>query len=207
MRVMALRTILSNQTGVALTEFALGLPVILLLGLGGIELSNLVLAHMTASRIASLTADNASRIRDNIDEADVIDLVKAAQQSSGQFDLQHNGRIIISALQGNDAGTGQWIRWQRCFGSLSTKPRYGVENTGKSDASLQGMGPASRRVAADGGTTLMFVELELKSQSIVPQYWSQQAVVRYEAAFNVRKRPNAYLTNTQSLADSATLKC
>lgn len=197
----------ADRRGVALIEFALGLPLMLLLGLGGIELSNLVLAHLTASRVAALTADNASRIRDSIDETDVLDLMKAAQLSSGSLDLQHRGRLILSALQPNDKGDGQWIRWQRCYGSAPVKPRYGQEDAGKVGSSLQGMGPPSRQVQADTGTSVMFVEIEIDYGSIVPPSWASTGTVRYESAFNVRKRPNAYLTNTSKLPASAILRC
>lgn len=197
----------ASRSGVALVEFAFGLPVVLLIGIGGVELANLTITHLTASRIASLTADNASRVRDSIDEADVIDIFKAAQLSSGASDLGENGRIILSALQVNEKGNGQWIRWQRCYGAMAVAPRYGREGTGVVGSALKGMGPAARMVSADAGTTVMFVELEIKYKSIVPQYWSRGSVVRYESAFNVRKRPNAYPTNTNNSVNLATRIC
>ena len=79
------------------------------------------MAHLRVSNIAMLTADNAARVRDSIDEANVIELLTGAKMTGDNIDFRQNGRIILSSIEPNTAGpdgtsTGQWIRWQRCDG-------------------------------------------------------------------------------------------
>jgi hypothetical protein len=198
---MTSASLLRDRRGVAMIEFAYGLPVLLMVGLGGLECANLVLAHMQISRIASMTADNASRVRDSIDESDVTELMTGAQLTSGTLDVGASGRIILSQVQRNDAGTGQWIRWQRCYGRKAVNSSYGRQNAGKTDATLQGIGPVGRQVAASAGTSVMFVEVQYDYQPIVAGFFgAAPRTLRYNSAYNVRKRPNGDLTNAGSLA-------
>lgn len=105
-----------SRRGVAYMEFALALPVLLGSGLLGIETINLVVAYLRVSNIAMMTADNASRVRDSIDEADILELFTGAKMSGESIKFGEYGRIILSDLEANQAGTGQWLRWQRCYG-------------------------------------------------------------------------------------------
>ena len=200
-----------DTRGVAMIEMAIGLPVLLIAGLGGLEVSNLVLAHMKVSRIASMTADNASRVRDSIDESDIVELFTGAQLASGSLDLRSNGRIILSDLQQNDAKTGQWIRWQRCYGNKGVNSSYGVQGAGQNNASLQSMsvtGPPARSIAAATGTSVMFVELQYDYRPIISGvYGGFNQTIKYVSAFNVRKRPNGDPTNTTALTDSQRNLC
>ena len=54
---------------------------LLTLGLVGLETANFAMAHLRVSNIAMLTADNAARVRDSIDEADVIELFTGAKMT------------------------------------------------------------------------------------------------------------------------------
>ena len=46
------------------------------------------MAHLRVSNIAMLTADNAARVRDSIDEADVIDLLTGAKMSGSEHQFR-----------------------------------------------------------------------------------------------------------------------
>ena len=50
-----MRGIRKNASGLAMTEFALSLPLLLTAGLYGAETANLVLTHMKISQLASHT--------------------------------------------------------------------------------------------------------------------------------------------------------
>ena len=120
------------------------------LGLCGLETANLAMAHLRVSNIAMLTADNAARVRDSIDEANVIEMFTGAKMTGDSIRFRQNGRIILSSLEatdddndgnnghGNNAGGcdpsnpgygttcgNQWIRWQRCDGARNTTSAYG----------------------------------------------------------------------------------
>ena len=132
----------NDASGIALVEFAITLPVILLLGYGGIEMVNYTLANLRVSQIAMTVADNAGRVRTSIDEADINDIMTGAKKIGEPISFAANGRIILSDLEQrtNTSGAGsggtkttenpngyrQWIRWQRCAGALNIASSYGT---------------------------------------------------------------------------------
>ena len=143
-------------SGLALLEFALSLPVLTTLVLVGLETANLAMAHLRVSNIAMLASDNASRVRDSIDEADVIQLLTGAKMTGTAISFRNHGRIILSSIEPNTAGTngastGQWIRWQRCDGAKVVVSGYGAQGTGQNSAVLQAVGPAGQPDRCDVG--------------------------------------------------------
>lgn len=190
-----------NESGAVLIEFALGLPVVLTLGFGGIETANLGLAHLRVSQIALTVADNAGRVNTRIDEADIQEVFTGAEIVGEAIDFQENGRVVLSSLQHNgleDDEEGQMINWQRCYGDLDVDPAYGVQNDGRTDGELQAMGEEGQQIAAIEGTAIMFVEVSYEYEPIVPLVLDNQ-VIRYESAFVVRGRTEHDITNAGSL--------
>jgi hypothetical protein len=142
----------ANRSGLALIEFALSLPLLILLGFGGLELANYILTYQRLSEIAMTVADNAGRVRETIDETD-IDGVMVGAKLIGGTNFAANSRIILSDLEqrttlgpegagtvttDNPNGYRQWIRWQRCAGALSQSSSYGVplDSSGKAVTNL-----------------------------------------------------------------------
>ncbi len=191
----------NNTSGVALTEFALSLPLFLALALGGMEYANLASAHMRVSQIAMTVADNAARVEPAIDEADIYEIFAGAELLGEKLDFEANGRIILSSLQHNgltDDDEGQMINWQRCFGDLAEPSQYGVEGTGgTSDSLSDGVGPAGTEIFAAPSTAVMFVEVVYNYQQLIPgDLFSRE--IRYETAFNVRSRDLFNISNSSS---------
>jgi hypothetical protein len=128
------------RRGSILVETGLAMPVVLLLGLGGVEACHYVLAVLRMNQIAYAVADNAGRVRHALDESDVNEIMIGAKLMGGA-DFAANGRVILSDLEQrtNTTGTGgvgtitaanpngyrQWIRWQRCAGALAKTSTYG----------------------------------------------------------------------------------
>ena len=212
------RSLRDCTSGLALTEFAMSLPVLLTLGLFGLETANLAMAHLRVSNIAMLTADNAARIRDSIDESDVVELMTGAKMTGDGIAFAQNGRIVLSSLENN--GTRQWIRWQRCDGALNVAPSYGrpltstgsqivngteIYGTDRQTASsapsspnmstMTGMGPAGNQITSQTGTAVMMVEVTYNYQPIIPNSFLNGMQIRYESSFNVRQRTNQSITN------------
>lgn len=212
------RSLRGCTSGLALTEFAMSLPVLLALGLFGLETANYAMAHARISNIAMLTADNAARVRDSIDEADIVELFTGAKMTGDGIDFAENGRIVLSSLE-ND-GTRQWIRWQRCDGQLNVAPSYGRPLTAAgaqiangteifaadrvtpssnpsspNQSTLTGMGPPGEQITAQSGTAVMMVEISYDYQPIIPNSFLEGVRIRYESAFNVRQRTNQSITN------------
>ncbi|MGQ0558773.1 MAG: TadE/TadG family type IV pilus assembly protein [Sphingosinicella sp.] len=179
-RVKTLVTRLRGCTrGVALTEFGMAVPVLLTLGLFGLETANLAMAHLRVSNIAMLTADNASRVRTSIDEADVIELFIGAKMTGAGIGFAQNGRIVLSSIERNAAGNGQWIRWQRCDGARVFSSAYGVQDRGQSDATLQYVGTAATPISAAAGTAVNLAEVSYVYQPIIPNSFLTGIEIRY----------------------------
>ena len=203
-----LRTLRRNAAGVAMTEFAFALPIFVMLLLGGLEITNLTMAHMRVSQIAITVADNAGRVRTGIDEADIYEVFSGADTVGQSLDFAANGRLVLSSLEPNGQtghGSGQMINWQRCYGVLAVDPAYGRQDAGRTNSSLSaGMGPPSKRIRAAQGTAVMFVEVTYRYTPLVfESILGESRDMRYESAFNVRERTNQNITNTANLAVKA----
>ncbi len=188
------------ESGLAFVEFAMSLPVVVTLALCGLETANLAMAHLRVSNIAMLTSDNAARVRDSIDESNVIELLTGAKMTGNNIRFRENGRIILSSIEPNTAGaggasTGQWIRWQRCDGAKNVASSYGAQGTGQYNASLQAVGPPGNQISASPGTAVMMVEVVYDYQPIVSDAIFGPRTIRYESAFNVRQRTDQVLKN------------
>ncbi len=191
------RSLAADTRGATLIEFAFVTPLLLVLGLGGMELANLAIAKMRLGQAAGALADNASRMGDSellaaprIYEADINDLFVGLDIQAGSYiDLFQHGRVILSSLERN-ASDGQWIRWQRCRGRKNYRSTYGVEGTGVTGTIFAGMGPAGEEVQAPAGSAIMFVEIAYDYQPLVGgafvTWLEPSRVLRTEAAFVVR---------------------
>ena len=191
----------SDSRGAALVEFAIGLPVMLILVLGGLEVTNLALAHLQVSNVAVTTADNAGRVPVQMDETDIDEIFAGAKVVGQSIDLEGQGKVVLSSLQDNGqvgGAKGQTIRWQRCFGRKSEQPAYGREGRGRTDNALRdGMGPSGRKIVAQLGTGVMFVEVTYDYRPIAFASVIGNREIRYESAFNVRERTELGITNTR----------
>ena len=123
--VRAQKRLARDTSGLALLEFAFGMPIVLMLGLYGLEISNQALVNLKVSQIALSLADNASRVglisgtnnTEQLREIDMLDVLQAARSQGAGIELTTRGRITVSSLE-NVAGV-QRIHWQRCIGQKS----------------------------------------------------------------------------------------
>lgn len=181
-----------NRSGVAMTEFALGAPVLLLASMWGAEHANYVLINMKIGQLAIHIADNASRVGDTsqlkyrkIYESDINDVIIGAQVQSGKsVDLYKNGRIIISSLQteGPAGAEKQYIKWQRCRGAKNVTSSYGTEGEFLAD----GIGPDGKEVVAEPGDAVIFVEINYTYQPLISSSIVPKKDIRSIASFTVR---------------------
>ena len=186
--------ILRDVQGVALTEFAFALPILLTMTAFGLELANYVLAIKRIGDVAVMVTDNASRMGtrsaglsvQQISEAEINDVFVGAQLQGNLPDFERNGRIIVSSLQRNADG-GQWIAWQRCYGEGAFSSAYGVEGEGESGTSFEGMGPPDRRLQAAAGTSVMVTEIYYTYEPMFPITGVQTSPITEFAAFNTRE--------------------
>lgn len=189
--------LLRDRSGVAMVEFAFIAPIILLLGVAGIEMANLSITHMRISQAAMHVADNASRIGDRdqlaaqrIFESDINDLFVGVNLQAGeQVALLENGRVIISSLERNAEG-GQTIKWQRCMGLKEADSAFGPQGTGATGTDFPGMGASGRELQAEAGQAVMYIEIVYDYQPLLRNSFTAPFIsppeIRANAAFTVR---------------------
>jgi hypothetical protein len=191
-RLRSIRLIGGDNSAIALTEFALSLPVFLLMALTGAELTNYITTKMRVSQVALHVADHAARMGEGdllaaqtISETQINDILIGAQLQAGNLNLATNGRIILSSLEpmANPNPSNRFrIRWQRCRGALTRTSSYGVAGA----ISLTGMGPAGRQVTAPVGGATMFVEVVYHYEPILPDTVTPNLDIRQIASMIVR---------------------
>ncbi|WP_419808305.1 TadE/TadG family type IV pilus assembly protein [Sphingomonas sp.] len=190
-----LKRLARDTGGTAMLEFALSLPLVLPLGLFGIEMSNYALTQLKLSQVALVLADNASRVgvdsglsTQELREADVNDVIQGARLQGGAMDITTGGRITLSSLEVNSDG-GQWIHWQRCAGLASgtgNDSSYGVTGDGATGTSFQGMGETGAKVTAPPSSAVMFVEINYTYTPLVSHYFVGTTQLRSTASMIVR---------------------
>lgn len=200
-----------DQSGLALLEFAFTAPIVLSIGMYGIENASLALANMRTSQAALNIADTASRLGttnvlnvQQLRESDIADVVAQIRQQTNAWGLTTRGRVIISSLE--EKGGKQMIHWQRCVGLRTsadyvshydgpngpTKPTDGSDAT-PANAGIEvpgGMGPATAKVLAPDASGVMFVEVNFEYKPVVSDRWLPAGTTRlhYIASFIVRDR-------------------
>lgn len=196
-----------DQSGVAYIEFAYSLPLLMALCIYGVELANLAITHARVSQIASMTADNAARVRDRIDETDINEMFIGTILSGKGIKLTENGRVVISVLEDNEATpsdkTDQIITWQRCKGKKAPTTSYGEEG----DILYNGIGTPDRRISASPGNPVIFVEVFYDYQPIISNKLFGPVTMHYSSAYSVRDRVDQTMQNAQNLSGSQQAKC
>jgi hypothetical protein len=190
-----------NQSGLALTEFAMSIPIFTGLGMFGTETAYRAVAQMQVSQAALALADNASRlgqvgntgIQPTIQESDIVETLVGTRLQTRNLDLLENGRVILSSLEFRRiAAEGnreqQFIRWQRCKGMRNYTSKYaaGINTT---NSSFTGVGQ-NGSVKATEGTAVMFVEIQYAYQPLFGELFANGVIINQEAAFNIRDERN-----------------
>lgn len=198
----------SARSGVAFIEFAYSLPVFMALSISGVELANIAITHARVSNLTTLVADGAARVRDRIDEADINEIVLAAQQSGSSIDLTTHGRVIISSVVDNTATAGnttdQLILWQRCKGLKSASGySYGSEG-----AVLPGpIGAVGRTIAATERSPVIFAQIIYEYQPIISNNLFGAQTWHYQSAFIIRDRQFETMQNGKNLPAGSRALC
>lgn len=193
------RLLYADDRGVALIEFAIALPVMLVLAVYGAEIARLAITNMQVSQIALTLADNASRmgqtdnsaIRPSISEADVDSVMFGAMEQGEAIGFEEDGRVILSSLEVDPDTGDQFIHWQRCRGELDVDSDYGPETPdGSVGDGLPGMGQAELIKATSDKSTVMFVEVEYRYEPMFDVFFTGNRTIRQEAAFVIRDDRN-----------------
>ncbi len=186
--------ILRDQRAVSAIEFALVLPILSLMGMGGLELSQYAITIHRVTQSANALADDLSRVGANsslsttqLRERDVLDGFRGMIRQNPTLNIPANGRVILSSLELN-ASNGQWIHWQRCIGAMNFASTYGNAGDGATGTAFPGMGPTGSKIQTPpgAGQAVMFVEVAFQYTPMFTGLILPSKVIKSEAAFLVR---------------------
>jgi Flp pilus assembly protein TadG len=110
-----------RSDGVAAMEFALNLPLLLLLSFGGFEVSRLLLIQQKTDKIAYIVADVISQsTTSTLSNAQITQIMTAAAQVMNPMTFGPNGYVIVNSVTktGNNSPK---VSWQRTGGGTMTK--------------------------------------------------------------------------------------
>ncbi|MES2755479.1 MAG: TadE family protein [Pseudomonadota bacterium] len=205
-----LRRLRGDTSGVALIEFAITLPALVVMCLTGAEITNYIITKMRVSQLALHLADNAARIGSGsqlsskkITETDINDLLTGAGLQAGELDLYTRGRVVISDLEpmANPNVTGKYkIVWQRCRGSKAYTRAYGTAG----QTNLNGMGPAGRQVDVQPNSATIFIEVAYDYKPLVGTTLVPATTFTEIGSMSVRdKRDLSQIYNTEGATVSS----
>jgi hypothetical protein len=192
-----MRRLARDRSGNSLIEFAISLPILLMLAMFGIELANMATVNMQVSQVAMAVADNASRLgqTDNsaitptIYNTDIDSVMTGAMKQGNSISLQANGRVILSSLQKDIATGRQYIHWQKCRGALGQNSKYGITNYGLTGIPFTGLGK-SANVIANANSAVMFVEVYYSYKPLFGTMFVSNVKFSEEAALLIRDQRN-----------------
>lgn len=193
-----LRRLRRDTGGLALLEFAFMLPIIMILGLTGAELTNYIVTRMRVSQLALHLADNAARMgtgsqlaAKTISETDINDLFVGGALQAGELNILNRGRIMLYDIEpmANPNNTNKFkIVWQRCAGAKTGyTPSYGIAGQA-SGTNKDGFGPTGQLAnALDDGAT-MLIEIDYEYQPLIQTALSPSTLMSETASMMIRDR-------------------
>jgi Flp pilus assembly protein TadG len=119
------RRIWGDQRGIAFTEFALVLPFLLLLMMGGYELSRLIIVNQRLEKVAYTVTDVVAQ-QTSVTNAQLGNIMTAAAEIMQPYPFSANGDIILSSVYQNGTGTSPTVKWQyKGGGTLASVSKIG----------------------------------------------------------------------------------
>jgi TadE-like protein len=189
-----LRQLVEDQQGLAIVELALVTPLVLILLSYGLEMGSFAMANHRVNQAAAALSDNMSRVglqsalsQTQLRESDIIDGFIGMQRQAPTAALGTRGRVILSSLETNASG-GQWIHWQRCLGVRTFTSSYGAQGDGATGTAFPGMGPATARVRAPPGASVMFVEIQYDYEPLFGNVFLSPRRIKTYNSFVTRSR-------------------
>lgn len=195
-----LRRLLDRQDGVSTVEFALVVPLFMILGMYGAEIAWLNAASMEASQVALALADNASRLgqTDNsgvtptVTSNDVQSVLTGALEEGSDIGLAENGRVILSSVEVHPVTGKQYIHWQKCMGQGKQASAHGKPDaTGSALSEIaSGISLGGRKVTSSSNSAVMVAEVWYEYNGLFGTMFVQPITIHEQAAIIVRDDRN-----------------
>jgi Flp pilus assembly protein TadG len=130
-----LRRLSSDVRGGLIAEFAAAMPVLVILLLGGVEVSRFALLNQKMDRLATAMGDLVAQA-ETLSETELSQLFLASRHVASPFDIQERGAVIVSSMsipppvQVGDPPSPPKITWQRKTGGLLATSQIGAQGAG-----------------------------------------------------------------------------
>lgn len=122
-----LSRLLRDRSGLSAIEFAMMMPIFLVLLTGMVDFGRLILISQKLQSGTFILADLAAR-DETLSEAQIIDIFLALGNVVEPFDLSTRGRGYVTSVTGGPVGSDPQISWQRAgAGTLAATSQIGVE--------------------------------------------------------------------------------
>lgn len=115
-----------DERGFAASEFALWLPIMLLIILGCFEATRYILIHQKLDRAATQVADLVGQ-SEGMTTAQLTAVYDAAIEQMKPYDLNTQGRIIVSSVVRPTGQPNPQVAWQRSYGPSIGSSSIGAE--------------------------------------------------------------------------------
>jgi Flp pilus assembly protein TadG len=138
-----LRRFIAGEQGVTAIEFALVLPIVVLLLLGCFEVPRFVLVYQKIARTSSGVSDLVAQADEPLTKNQMNDIFSAGKLMMQPYVVVAVGRIYVSSIN-NPSGNGVTITWQRNNGgAVTTASKLGTAGTNPTAKMPAGLVPAS----------------------------------------------------------------
>lgn len=177
------QNLLRNDRGSVLVEFAMAVPVLSLLLLGGVELGRYVLLNQKLDR-AVMTLSDLVASTTSVSIADVDQIFAATSIVLDPFPLGARGAVVISSVK-EDSGTPK-IFWQRTGGgTLSVTSAVGAQ-AGNATLSNNALVTSSEGVIVGE----VFYEYQPWFTDLIPS-----SIIRHQSVFRPRQSNEVICTD------------
>lgn len=109
-----------SDTGAALIEFALVMPVLVVILLGAFELGSYIYATNKVGRLAASVNDITGR--NQMKDCELQSLLDSVPMFVEPFDFASHGTIIVTGVADTNDGNGARVKWRKsAYGAASSK--------------------------------------------------------------------------------------
>ncbi|WP_169546084.1 TadE/TadG family type IV pilus assembly protein [Sneathiella aquimaris] len=124
-----------DRTGVAMTEFAMMLPVLMILSAGSFEVARYALINQKMDRIVATLSDLVARSDGtSMTETEISNIIDSARYMARPFDFSNDSMIVLTSVQGRTSAA-PYILSQRVSGAV-TGGKSAIGETINGDATL-----------------------------------------------------------------------
>ncbi len=119
-----LRRLWRCRRGVAAVEFAIALPILVVLLIGGAEYTRYCVANQKLERVTASVADLTSQAQ-SLSLAELQTIFGVVDTMLRPFSIDESGKVIVSSVSGQ--GSKAVVKWQESYGGSGDQTKVGAK--------------------------------------------------------------------------------